>query len=454
MADFLSRMADASQARVPRLAEARARAVDAAPVLPLRTDRFGLIAEIKARSPSQGRLAEVDVASRARAYERGGAAMLSVLTEPTAFGGSLEHLRQAVAAVDLPVMRKDFLIAPAQVAEARTCGASSVLLITRLLGDRLPALLDEADRCGLRCLVECFDEADVERTSQHLRPGVLVGVNTRDLATLQVRPERLAALAPRLPAVPTVAESGILCPQDAAAAAALGYRFALVGTALMRAADPAAAVAALVAAGSRRRPVLKICGLTHEDDVAACVSAGVDMVGFVLASSPRQVTAERAAVLARGLPAGVESVLVFHRATTAELAQACAVARPDLVQSEPVDRFGQPVRVPPGVTFLPVVHDGEEAPSGEGLLLLDSAGRGGRGVPCAPDGAAALAARRPLMLAGGLRPDTVAAAIAAVRPVGVDVSSGVECSPGRKDAALIHAFVAAARTSPVLEPLS
>jgi indole-3-glycerol phosphate synthase len=227
---------------------------------PLRLERFDLVAEIKRSSPAEGALeADADVAARAVGYAAAGAAAVSVLTEPARFGGSLDDLGAAACALyprGVPAMRKDFLVAPWQVLEARAAGAGGVLLIVAMLADAaLDELLAAAREQGLFVLLEAFDETDLERAAPWLGaapgvPPVLVGVNSRDLRTLAVDPDRLARLAPRLPpGLPAVAESGLHTAADAAAAAALGYRLALVGTALMRAANPEALAAAMIAAG-------------------------------------------------------------------------------------------------------------------------------------------------------------------------------------------------------------
>ncbi|MEZ4416309.1 MAG: indole-3-glycerol phosphate synthase TrpC [Gemmatimonadota bacterium] len=272
MSGFLERMAasSAQRARLARdhtsAAELLRRAEAQAPPRPIHLhERFDLISEIKFRSPAEGALGQSGGGSatplqRAGAYEQGGAACLSVLTEPLEFHGSLEHLEQAVAAVDVPVMRKDFLVDVHQVLEARAAGASGVLLIARILSD---AALDElcaaAHALGLFVLAEAFDEVDLERIGRVLSPArssgsgpvdLLVGVNTRDLTTLAVDPARLSRVRPALPADwITVAESGITHPADAAEAARLGYRMALVGSALMRSDDPRSTVEELLAAG-------------------------------------------------------------------------------------------------------------------------------------------------------------------------------------------------------------
>jgi indole-3-glycerol phosphate synthase len=263
---FLAEMAALSAERVR---EARAhrnaadllgacRATPPAPRFRLRT--FDLVAEIKRSSPAEGVLAvDADPVTRALAYAEAGAAAVSVLTEPARFGGSLEDLATVAGALrplGVPAMRKDFLVDPWQVLEARAAGAGGVLLIVAMLrGETLGELVAAAREQGLFVLLEAFDEADLARASEFRGADaggapVLVGVNTRDLRTLAVDPGRLARLAPFLPAgMPAVAESGLHVAADAAAAAALGYRVALVGTALMRAAHPGTLAAGMIAAG-------------------------------------------------------------------------------------------------------------------------------------------------------------------------------------------------------------
>jgi indole-3-glycerol phosphate synthase len=301
---FLDQMALGSRERVTSAAAAeplqalRARCADLPPAPALaRAGGFDLIAELKLRSPALGDLGDAgdDLTGRVTAYARSGAAAVSVLTEPSRFSGSLAHLEAAAAALaplGVPAMRKDFLVDPYQLYEARTRGAGGALLIVRMLSPGLLAeMLDCARELGLFVLIETFDEEDialaidtlgragpdgsgsgvddgdlpVERVSA-LRAGgevpgaesrarravndVLIGVNSRDLQTLKVVPERLEQLGSRLPQdFPRVAESGLTTPEDAARMVRAGYDMALVGGALMTAADPGALVAAMLAAG-------------------------------------------------------------------------------------------------------------------------------------------------------------------------------------------------------------
>lgn len=206
-----------------------------------------IIAECKRRSPARGILrADYDPAAIAASYASRGAAAISVLTEPTFFDGDLDHLRAVRVAVDLPVLRKDFIVTPYQIAEARAAGADAVLLIVAALDDStLRSLLAIAEAHMLDALVEAHDERELDRA---LSAGArIVGVNSRDLHTLTVDADVFARLAPRLPAgVTTVAESGLRSGRDIAARGREGYRACLIGERLMAADDPGAALGAMV----------------------------------------------------------------------------------------------------------------------------------------------------------------------------------------------------------------
>jgi indole-3-glycerol phosphate synthase len=265
MSGFLDDMARSSAERVTQalltesLDELQRRAKAAGPSPPLRLSKagFDVIAELKLRSPAAGALSEPsdDWLNRVVDYARGGAAAVSVLTEPSRFDGSLEHLRQAsraLKALGVPAMRKDFLVDPYQVLEARAAGAGGVLVIVRMLSHlQMTQLLDVAAEHEMFVLLEAFDAADLKKAREllALREGdranrsadnILVGINCRDLQTLKIVPERFAALAPQLPVGrPAVAESGVASAADARRMMHLGYRLALIGTALMSCDDPA-----------------------------------------------------------------------------------------------------------------------------------------------------------------------------------------------------------------------
>lgn len=211
------------------------------------SDDLAVISEVKRRSPSKGDLfVDLDPAELARSYSSAGAACLSVLTDGPAFGGSPEDLAAARAAVDLPVLRKDFTVAPNDVCDARLMGADCVLLIVAALDDaELADLSDLAAEVGVDVLVEVHDEAELARALAHTA-GDLVGVNQRDLVTFQVDQARAVRMAGVMPAdTVRVAESGVRGREDAVALAAAGYHAVLVGEHLVTAADPADALAQL-----------------------------------------------------------------------------------------------------------------------------------------------------------------------------------------------------------------
>jgi indole-3-glycerol phosphate synthase len=266
MTDFLQQMADLSAERAAGAKQAfSAKQLDK-PVFPVKLQGFDIIAEIKDRSPSEGSLSSParSRTQQAEDYIHGGAAAISVLTEPSRFAGELEHLEEvsAVAAsFGIPTMRKDFLVDPSQVLEARAAGASGVLLIAAMLSDKtLNAMLDCAWEHSMFVLLESFDETDLSRTSSLLESDrhsskaeqaeFFAGVNSRNLRTLQVDPERLRDLASMLPAkMVSVAESGLQNTAQVKSAAAMGYRMALVGTAFMRSAQPRTLLSDMLTAG-------------------------------------------------------------------------------------------------------------------------------------------------------------------------------------------------------------
>lgn len=263
MSDFLQSMAALSEQRAANAGSFTASDFDK-PVVALSLSEFDVIAEIKDTSPAAGVLATSshNRGQRAQRYAAGGAAAISVLTEPSRFAGELSHLAEVVAAVpDTPVMRKDFLVDAVQILEARKAGASGVLLIATMLSDKtLHAMLDCAWEHSLFVLLESFDAEDLARStalldhSGHAEKAdngeLLFGVNTRNLRTLAVDADRLRQLAPQLPQGRCVAESGLNTVDDAARVSAWGYSVALVGTALMRSDDPATLVSAMKQAGS------------------------------------------------------------------------------------------------------------------------------------------------------------------------------------------------------------
>ena len=434
-----------------------------------------LIAEVKRSSPSAGPIApDADPVARARAYAAGGAAAISVLCEPHWFGGSVADLREVRAAVSLPVLAKEFVVDPRQLPVLRAAGADLVLLLATLHpARRLADLVRRALDLGIEPLVEIHAERELEAA---LASGArLVGVNSRDLRALVVDPDRPIRLRELVPADRiAIAESGVRDTGTLRRWRAAGYDAALVGEALMRAADPRAAAAAFVHAGAvpvdpgatARVPFVKICGVTIAEDVFAAVRSGADAIGLNLVpGTPRALAPGEAswlALMARGTaPAGARPaiVAVVADATVDEIAAAVAACDPDAVQlsgHEPPEALAGLTRPVWKVLHLPVdagagaadvaaivVAEGRRyLAAGATRRLLDTAGGthpGGTGIRSDEAVAAAVARELPVILAGGLSAGTVGEAVLAVPAVGVDVASGVEARrPTESDGSRPH----------------
>ena len=429
-----------------------------------------VIAEFKRRSPSRGVIREdLHPVRVAQAYEIGGAAALSVLTEEQFFGGSLEDLKEARGATLLPVLRKDFIVDAYQIWEAWYAGADAVLLIVAALGEReLLALQGTAREIGLDTLVEVHDRAELARA---LAAGArLVGVNNRDLRTMEVSLQTALDLAPEIPDdVTAVVESGIKGPGDVRRLRDAGYDAFLIGEHLMTAPDPGAALEELIRASAARRwagrgaprdaPVaVKVCGITTVEDGLAAARFGADAVGFVFwPQSPRWVDREKARQISRALPPLVVRVGVFVDASPDTIARTVEEVGLDVVQLHGRESPEDAARMPRRVIKAVRVGDGfapEDAlrylPHAAGLLLDTKADGMPGGTGRAFDWSLAREVRAKagfLGLAGGLTPENVHVALAAVRPDLVDVSSGVESSPGRKDPDKLRAFIEAVRAA-------
>jgi indole-3-glycerol phosphate synthase len=255
-ADLAERQARIGESELARRVDVAPPALDA--VAALRAPGVGVIAEVKRASPSRGELATIaDPAELARDYALGGATAISVLTEQRRFAGSLADLEAVRRAVEIPLLRKDFVVTPYQVLESRAAGADLVLLIVAALEqDSLAALRELVeDQLGMTALVEVHDSTELTRA---LDAGAgVVGVNARDLKTLRVDPQRFAELAPLLPpGIVKVAESGVRTPADVARLAGLGADAVLVGEGLVVSGDPRRAVTDLVTAGAASRQPL------------------------------------------------------------------------------------------------------------------------------------------------------------------------------------------------------
>jgi phosphoribosylanthranilate isomerase len=449
-----------------------------------------VIAEIKRSSPSAGAIAreDDDVVARARAYEAGGAVAISVLCEPHWFGGSIDDLRAVRAAVGIPVLAKEFVVEPIQLPHLRAAGADAVLLLAVLHpAKRLARLVDRALDIGLEPLVEAHDDRELERAlATNAR---LIGLNNRDLRTLDVDTERAVRLRELVPDDRlVVAESGVRDAATIAGWRAVGFDAALVGEAFVRASDPAAAVRAFVAAGGRPSdpanlaavPFVKICGVTDADGILAAVRAGADAIGLNLVQgTPRELSLEEAVELRRVARALAPSggrvprvVAITSNAGRERIAEIVKALDPDAVQfsgDETVEDVAAAGRTPWKAIRVAADRDTPAAivergraflAAGADRILLDAAGGphpGGTGTRVDVGLAAAVAREIPVLLAGGLNPATVAGAIRDVPALGVDVASGVE-SPRidgerpRKDPLKVAMFVKRARAARLDRP--
>ena len=371
------------------------------------------IAEVKRRSPSAGDLRpDADPARLAAQFANAGAAAISILVDER-FGGSFDDLKAARAATSAPLLAKGFFTEELELLKAKVAGADAVLILLRDVDDqRASALMNYAYELGLETLVEAHDAVELQRAVG--LDAEVIGVNARDLATFEIDRGTQLELIARMSAHDrvVVAESGVHSRAQGAAAELAGADAILIGSALMRAEDPAARLREILS-----RPLVKVCGLTRREDVDAAVEAGADMLGFILAEqSPRR------APEVLSVPADRLSVAVF----VGEAEEAGS----DLVQlydrEEGRVRGRDAVLLREGETVAHVVDLPWDKP--DPLHLQRAAVTTGR-----------------VMLAGRLGPDNVREAVRAVRPWAVDAASRLEAEPGIKDHHKVRAFVEAAR---------
>jgi len=369
------------------------------------------VAEFKRRSPSMGDIRpDARVEDVVSVYAANGASAISVLVDAR-FGGSVADLVAARAATTVPLLAKGFFSTEEHLIELRQAGADAALLILRDLDDETcRRLMRKADDLGMDALVEAHDEAELQRAER--LDAHIIGINARDLSTFHIDRARQLALVARAAGDIVIAESAVHSRAQAAAAELAGADAVLVGTSLMQSADPGAKLRSLVS-----RPLVKVCGLTRQEDVDAAAEAGADLLGFIFAEgSPRRAPAvldvpdtalSVAVFVGEAEERGADLVQLYEREEGTVRGRDAVLLR----DGEPVAR----------VADLP--WEGEDAEH-----LRRAAAEGGR-----------------LVLAGKLGPHNVRAAIEAVHPWAVDAASQLESAPGIKDHAKVEAFVQEAR---------
>jgi indole-3-glycerol phosphate synthase / phosphoribosylanthranilate isomerase len=374
---------------------------------------LGAIAEVKRRSPSAGDLRpDADPARLAAQFANAGAAAISILVDER-FGGTLDDLRAARAATTAPLLAKGFFTEELDLLKVKLAGADAALILLRDVDDvRAASLISYGRELGIEALVEAHDANELQRAVA--LEAEVVGVNARDLTTFEIDREGQLELVARLRHhdIVIVAESGVHTRAQGAGAELAGADAILVGSALMRAEDPAARLREILS-----RPLVKVCGLTRREDVEVAVDAGADLLGFILAEdSPRRapevlpVPDDRLSVavfVGDAQDAGSDLIQLYSREDGRVRGRDAVLLRGDEVVAQVVD--------------LPW---DEQDP----LHLQRAAATEGR-----------------VMLAGRLGPDNVREAIRAVHPWAVDAASRLEREPGIKDHDKVRAFVAEAR---------
>ena len=456
---FLDRIRPAKEAEVAALNLQFKAAPPVRPAsMPVRDFRAALtgggsiIAEVKRKSPSNPHLQRLGPPGiLAQAYQRGGARTLSIVTDAAHFGTSLEDVAALRAATDLPILVKDFVIDQAQILAAWAAGADAILLIARMLNqESLHNLHTEAINLGLSVLVECHAAEEIE---QALQAGAkLVGINNRNLATLTTDLAHGESLLPLVGGdVVRVSESGLDCRADVERMSRAGADAFLVGHALLLSPDPGRKVAELSGKETEDSLRIKICGLTNVTDAQAAFEAGAHLLGLVFASSPRQVDNDQAAAIRNALPTA-RLCGVFQDADPAAVISAAENCGLDLIQLHGNESPGEcrQLAAATGLPLIKALRPIEATPTtvaaydAAAYFLIDRP----KGTSASGDhqdlreAAARIRAEgREVFLAGGLEPANVAAAVRECAPFGVDVSSGVESEPGRKDHAGLRDFI-------------
>lgn len=417
----------------------------------LRKQNLSIIAEAKKASPSKGIIAEnFPYAEIAESYDLGGADAISCLTEPYWFKGKNEYLTEIRRRTDIPILRKDFTVDEYMIYEAKAIGADAVLLIVSILDPvQLKDYLQIADGLGLSAIVEAHTAREIETG---LRAGArIIGVNNRNLADFTVdvhNAGKLRSLVP--PDILFISESGVKSREDMIAAEQMGADAVLVGETLMRSNNKARKLMELTG----RPPRVKTCGLMTEEDISIVNDLKPDYAGFVFAKSRHTVSAETAAKLSRALDSAINPVGVFVDSPAEEiisLLKSGVISMAQLHGNESNEEIRK-IRRETGRKVIKaiVVKSSEDIQRADkyypdaDYFLFDA----GKGSGTAFNWALLKEYRgtKPYFLAGGLNPENAAAAVSALHPFALDVSSGIETKPGEKDREKTARFLKAVRS--------
>jgi len=404
----------------------------------------GIIAEIKRRSPSKGDLSRIPHPDQlALEYQQGGAIAISCLTDAD-FGASIEDLKKVTAATTLPVLRKDFIIDPLQIAEAKAHGASAVLLIVKLVKEQLKELLLAATKIGVEALVEVHNQDELDAA---LDAGAdIIGINNRDLSTFIVDPKTSFTLFQKIPAaVHVVIESGISESRTARFFLDHGASACLVGETLVKSNNKAKFFRDVAA------PLVKICGISSRDVARLSGESGADFVGIICdENSTRYVSPQAVKNIAKGAKeGGADPVCVFTEHSYEAMRSICLESGVSVVQLHGERSRAEHQKLPEDfIRFFvqPVEKDGSYTPikfvglnPKRDYILYDFKSPGS-GTSFEWKGFKAIKGV-PFLLAGGLQPENIEGAMQIVEADGYDVSSGVENSRGNKDVFLIQDFI-------------
>ena len=429
-----------------------------------RPGQAGIIAEIKKASPSKGDIRiDLNPGTYAEKYTRAGASAISILTEEHYFKGSINDLIKVRQATNLPILRKDFTISEYQIYEAAAAGANAILLIVSILSkQQLKDYVLLTRELGMEPLVEIHSEWELENALY--ANAKIIGINNRNLETLETDTTVAARVVPFFTAdqIP-ISASGVKGPDDIQKGMDAGIFNFLVGESIVRAEDTEKFIQELIATGTPRtennqqKTLVKVCGLTRPDEAAACADLGADAIGLVFyPQSPRNVTTVQARDICRALPRSIITTGVFVDASFAfimEQVNACALKAVQLHGNETpemVERLKDEgllvfkALFAGKVPHLDIAHQYRDASAilveyGKGALPGGNAETWDWGI------AKETGKDQKLIVAGGITPENVAEVISATNAWAVDVSSGVESSPGRKDTDRVKALIHAVR---------